>query len=70
MVQVVYARKGRGKGRRERDPARARRTGAGEWAAGIGASWYRPDKISMDQRRVCPRDQLVEVGKGPKLLPF
>ena len=70
IAQVVDARKGCGEGRRERDAARARRTGAGEWAAGIGASWQRPSEITLDQRRVCPGDQWIEVGERPKLVPF
>src|SRR5436309_3378268 len=70
IAQIIDARKGCGEGRGERDPARARRTGAGEWAAGIGASWRTLGKIAMDQRRVCPGDQRIEVGERPRFVPF
>lgn len=70
IAQIVDARKGSGKGCRERDPARARRTGAGELAAGIGASRQRPGKITLARRRVCPGDQLIEIGERLKLVPF
>jgi hypothetical protein len=69
IAEVVHAREGRGKGRRERDPARARRTGAGEWAAVIGTARQSPCEITMQGRRIYPLDQVIEGGEHPRLLP-